>query len=90
MPFATDRFFVTSSMPDVLRGNNDYRPYRGYDLIMVLSHEVKHQIDIESGELSDITYEANPSHFEIAADVFALSHWSAKKPRIVLKILKVI
>ena len=59
IPFATAPLFVPPSLPDVLRGNNDYRPYNGYDLIMMLSYEVKHQMDIESGVLTDESYRAD-------------------------------
>ncbi len=48
---------------------------------MMLSHEVKHKLDIDSGELTDESYRANEGIFEIAADSFALKHWSASKAK---------
>ncbi len=77
---------------DKLYASRIFTPFEGYEMIGLLSHEIKHQIDIKSGKTKSEKYKTNEGkqEEERSADEFAMNHWSfskmsAKAKEVILK-----
>ena len=64
-------YFATDSKdPTHIYIGNDYE-YEGYAIINLLSHEIKHQLDVKDGLYNS----KQKKEFEKRADTFAKNHW---------------